>query len=182
MEGEGREREGSATEEVEQVANEESSGLNCAYEIGVKAYETAQVRLASVNGTTDRLLGVAAALTLAVVALVTKSDSPSTPTTPDLPLLPWLALALFGAGLIVGLWNRMWGRLQLPAPDVLSQQVWWACPEPEFKRDMLVWAGKDWETNRRLINCKGHWNVVVAVLFLLEAAALITWRFAPNWI
>lgn len=136
----------------------------------MRSYAEVASRLNVVHSRLDSIQSIIVTLTLAVptVALAAERD-------PDFES-GWLfgALALAGVAVALGLWARAWSGLILVDPADLRKHFLHYSPA-EFKSEALYWAGKNFETNSRIVGRKSRVATLMSVLLFVEAALFIAW-------
>lgn len=88
----------------------------------------------------------------------------------------WFGLALGAGGLaaFAGSITRVMGSPKVISPDELFDN--WISRSPwHFKKDLLAFAGDDFNNNNRLVKLKGNAAVLASGLVLLEAVFLVVW-------
>jgi hypothetical protein len=142
--------------------------IDLAYPLALASYDVVQKRLEVVEKRLQEVLGFALTISLGVVALfANKGFSFRSPL--------FIAAMGFGLiGLVVGVIARLYGKLILIKPAVLSEK-YLVLPEPEFKRMFVHFAGEHWDKNVQLVNRKGTLTNIAVVCFALEVILLSVW-------
>jgi hypothetical protein len=147
------------------------SGVGLAYDIAINSYESVIRRLDHVDGRIQTLLAFMVTTT-AIVPTVANSRGLSFRS-----LWLYLALACLTGGLLLGSYARHLGEVQMLHPTKLYEK-WLGLSEWEFKKDLIYFAGQDFEHNKTLVERKWRASVTLTVLFFLEAAFLVVWVVA----
>ena len=142
--------------------------VELAYDFAVQSYDIALNRYDAWDARIQNLLSLGVTLTLAIPfggsALGYGFRS------------IWFVLAMttFAAGLALGIYGRLVGVLKIVDPEqlynkMLGLSMW------EFKKDFIFWAGKNYQSNRALIDQKARIALVIASLFFLEGLWVALW-------
>lgn len=144
--------------------------VSLAYEFVRPSYEFMAHRLDAVEGRIRALLTLAASATFAAPVFVT-----SIVGKPDFRS-PWLiaSLVLFGLTVLLGIAAHMAGSVRVASPRLLYEN-WLHYSEWEFKKNMVYWAGVDFEANSARVNTKGWIATVIGGILLAEGVCLIVW-------
>ena len=88
----------------------------------------------------------------------------------------WFALAMitFVTAIGLGLYGRLSGKLKIIDPKTLYDHFL-THTELEFKRDMILWAGRNYTANRAIIDCMHRISVIITFLFILETLWVALW-------
>jgi len=86
----------------------------------------------------------------------------------------YAALALLIISIAVGTWARLTGNIRILKPSHLFQE-WLGDSEWQFKKDMIYYAGQDFDANMKLVTLKWQCSVAVTLLFVLQAVCQTVW-------
>lgn len=136
----------------------------------MRSYAEVATRLNVVHSRLDSIQSVVVTLTIAVPTVAVAADR-----DPDFAS-GWViaAIVLGGTAVLLGLRARAWSGLILVDPADIYEK-WLSLPPPEFKREALYWAGKNFETNSRIVGRKSRVATLMSVLLFVEAALFIVW-------
>jgi hypothetical protein len=158
---------------IEDLKNQYPS-VDLAYPIAVASYEVAAKRLDTVDGRLQTILAFIVTVSVAVPS-VAGSRGASFQS-------PWFfaALIVFLGAIATGTYARLVGMLRVLKPSQLYLD-WLGDPEWEFKKNMIHFAGQDFDANLRLVNFKWKCSVAVTILFAAEAVCLAAWVAAAQF-
>lgn len=152
----------------------EYPSTDVSYDLALKAYDLAEKRFQVVEGRNEKILGYVSGLTLAVVAFLAGSNSPNLNLKSCLFIT---ALILGVLSLLTGLAVMLLGRIC--AVDITTiKNHWIHLEENEFKKEMIIKASNDFDTNIKLIDQKSIFTLISAILFIGEIIFLIIWLLA----
>ena len=136
----------------------------------MRSYAEVASRLNVVHSRLDSIQSVVVTLTLAVPTVALAADS-----DPDFGS-GWLfgALVLAAVAVALGLRARAWSGLILVDPADIYEK-WLQFPPAKFKREALYWAGKNFETNSRIVRRKSRVATLISGLLFIEAGLFILW-------
>lgn len=144
--------------------------LDLAYPIAIASYDLASRRMDAAVHRIDSILKFASTLT-AIIPVV------ATTALPGLEgLTPWSFLAgvLFVLLFAIGAVATTWGGLRLVNPQELYHK-WLNKSREEFQKDLIFFAGEDFQVNTRAVNAKGYAAAWMAWLFLAELVCWALW-------
>jgi hypothetical protein len=163
------ERKSATTPESVKDPNEiEYPGVELAYAIAVASYDSIVKRLDVMDGRIQTMLAFASTTT-AVVPTVAKAAGLSFRSW-------WLysALGLFALQLIIGTYARLVGTIRLLKPAAFYDR--WLAKSPwTFKKDLIYFAGQDFNANGKLLQTRWRLTVAISVIFFLEVGLLLAW-------
>jgi len=145
-------------------------GVMFAYDYVLPSYQWILTRLEAADTRIQVLMAFAVTLTITVVSVGLSGER-----SIDLYSVYFLLALLFFGGLIgFGLFTRVWGVVKLIDPNKLYEK-WLYKSEWEFKKDMICFAGQDFDCNIKLIKRKSDAFLIMLLLFLMEATLLCMW-------
>jgi len=150
---------------------QEYPSIELAYPIAVASYDVAARRLDTIDGRLQTIMAFIVTVSVAV---------PSTAGGRGVhfrSLWFYAALFLFIASIGLGTYARLIGKLRVLKPSHLFQD-WLGDPLWDFKKDMIYFAGQDFDANISLVNSKWRCSVAITILFVLEAICLSVWILA----
>jgi hypothetical protein len=144
--------------------------IGLAYETIKSSYEVMERRFEAANARIQNLLtwaiGLTSAIPIFAKAIIGDGEFNS------LWLLP--VLLAFSALVIVGIIAYRTGGIKLIHPKNLFEE-YIQYSELEYKKWIVYWAGKHFDTNQEFINTKSRYIDIMTVLLGLEVAFLILW-------
>jgi hypothetical protein len=149
-----------------------------AYAFVLPSYQWAITRLESVDSRIQTLQAFILTVSTAVPAFVTTTLGKASLSS------RWLvsALVIAGAAVLIGLVGRATGGIRVASPESLYTGKWLKKAVWEFKKDILYFAGKDFEANRKLVNWKGNLVTAMTWLFVVEVVLILMWILsAQRW-
>jgi len=152
-----------------EVDNSETAfpSVDLAYDIAINSYDVAVKRIEWIDGRLQALLTFAATVGGAVVAA-------SRSLLHFRSVWFYLAVISFGFATIVGFYARFTGTIRVLDPAVFYQ-TWLHRSNWEFKKDLIYFAGEDFQCNIKLSEKIWNLSIVVLILFFLEVAFLVLW-------
>lgn len=153
------------------IEDNEYPSAEIAYELAIKSYELSERRFLIVEGRNEKILSYVSSLTLVVVAFLAGSNSPNL----NLRSFFFVTALVFGVlSLINSLVVMLFGRIILI--DITKiKDMWLHLEEIDFKKEMLVKAGNDFDRNYKVVMRKAFLTSISALLFVLEITFLIIW-------
>lgn len=142
--------------------------VDFAYDIAVNSYSVAADRLDYIDGRIQTLLAFVVTVTAAI---------PSVAASRNVTFRSWwfwLAILFVVVNIALGTYARLVGTVMLLHPARLYER-WLHFSEWEFKKNMVYFAGKDYEANIRLVERKWQYTIAIIILFSLEAICLVVW-------
>lgn len=148
-------------------------GVDLAYDLAVNSYDSIIKRLDIMDGRLQTILAFAATTTAVV---------PTVANARGLSFRSWwlfLGLGAFVAQLVIGTLGRSFGTVRLLKPEIFYEK--WLDKSPwTFKKDLVFWAGKDFNDNAALLRTKWRLTLIVSVLFFVEVIFLLAWVAAAR--
>lgn len=151
-----------------QTLEQQFPSVELAYPLAVAAYDNATKRLDSVDGRLQTILAF-----IVTVSVVVPSIASGRGVSFQSGWF-YAALIIFVASIGIGTWARLAGNLRLLKPSHLFQD-WLSDSEWQFKKDMIYYAGQDFDANMRLVTLKWKCSVTVTLLFVLQAVCQTVW-------
>lgn len=126
---------------------EKYPSVELAYPFAVSAYDVAQKRLDAVDSKLQTLMAVGVSLSLAVPAIAVSKGIHFGSA--------WFIIAsvFFLLAICVGLYARVVGNLRVINPMRIYNHML-HLSQTDFKAEAIYWAGRDFETNRDMIERK----------------------------
>jgi len=146
--------------------------VNLSYEFVKASYDVMEKRFESANSRIQNLLTWAVGITTAIplFAAAVKSDA-------DIKSIWILPMLLFFLALvIVGIFAYRTGGIILVHPKIIYED-YIQCPEVEFKKQLVYWAGQHFDTNQKCINLKSRYIDTITILLGLEMVFALIWVF-----
>lgn len=142
--------------------------IGLAYEIALNSYEIAEKRNSAIDSRLQMLIVLLAALSFPILPIASQKNVSFKSA--------WFitAVVVFSIALGIALWARMAGALRFINPQLLFKE-WLHLSEWEFKKDVVYYAGDDFEKNCALIDKKADLSTAVVALFVLEVLLLAAW-------
>jgi hypothetical protein len=142
--------------------------VELAYPFAAAAYEVAQKRLDAVDSKLQTLMAVGVSLSLAVPAIVVSRGVRFASV--------WFiaACVFFLLAICIGLYARVTGDLRVINPMRIYNHMLHLSVS-DFKVEAVYWAGKDFETNRDMIERKAKLGTYALIAFLIESALVVVW-------
>jgi hypothetical protein len=142
--------------------------VDLAYNLAVASYDSIVKRLDAMDGRLQTMLAFSATTTAVV---------PTVANARGLTFRSWwlyLALTSFVLQLIIGTVARSAGSIRLLKPESfylkwLHKSTW------EFKKDLIYWAGKDFNDNATLLERRWRSTVLISLLYFIEVFLLLVW-------
>jgi hypothetical protein len=156
------------TEQNIQNLEQEYPSVELAYPIAVAAYETAAKRLDSVDGRLQTILAFTVTVSVAATSIAGGRGVNFNSG--------WFyaAIVFFVISISIGVWARLTGNIYILKPSHLYQE-WLSNPTWEFKKDMIYFAGNDFDANMKLVHLKWQCSVAITFLFVLQAVCQTVW-------
>ncbi len=157
------------------MKNEESKypSVGLAYEAAKTSYDVMVNRFEAANARIQNIMTWAIGLTSAIPLLAKAVFGDTTLS------LFWLLpiLVTFLILIIVGIIAYRSGGVKQIHPTKLYEE-YIQYPEWEYKKWLVYWAGKHFDTNQDLINAKSRYIDAMVILLGLEAILMVLWIVA----
>ncbi len=142
--------------------------LQMAYDLTVKSYDLAERRLDVVEKRLQDTLAFGVTATLAAITILAGKKA-------HYDALPFRAACLFFAiAIVVGLFTRLHGSLEMLQPSDLYKQ-YLGINSIDFRSKLVYWGGEAFTLNQRMILKKSRLTVLCTICFLLEFILLVWW-------
>jgi hypothetical protein len=143
-------------------------GVDLAYDIALDSYDSLIKRIDNIDGRIQTLLTFAATTT-AVIPTVANSRNISFRSG-----YLYVAISLFAIQLIAGIIGRYVGNIRLLRPESfyakwLHKDAW------TFKKDLIHFAGVDFEHNATLLSRRWLISLALSILYFVEVGFLLVW-------
>lgn len=141
--------------------------LPLAYDLSVDSYSAIEKKVEGIDSKIQSIL----TLSIMVIAV-----SPALATARRLDFSSrWFVLAVIAAGLVIvlGSFARLHGKLYTIDPKLLED--WLPDSQLEFQRNIVHYAGRDFDRNYSLLFRNWSLSVAVNVLFFIEVVFLVIW-------
>ncbi len=156
------------TKKTEPTLAERFPSIDLAYEIAVSSYESVTKRIDSTDGRIQTLLTITLAAYVAIPTLL-KNEVAS--------FFSWsfiTSILLLAGAMSLGAYARFAGKIKMLRPKSLWDG-WLHLPQSEFKRDMIFFAGEDYDANVKLLGKKWKLGIASMLIFALSLVFLIVW-------
>lgn len=158
----------------EKPIEEEYPGLPLAYDSIYHAYEWPMRRLDAIEDRIRAILTWTATVSVGVPTLAHATGVADWRS----PLFIAAMLLFLAIGLI-GLTAYWFESIQVVDPGVLFEK-WRRLPEPQFRSDLLYFAGQAFQRNRALVERNANKARLLSALFMLEALLLAFWALTTR--
>jgi hypothetical protein len=154
--------------EVENLKDRYPS-VNLAYEIAIDSYDALVKRVDSIDGRLQTLLALFATVT-ATVPVIGAARGLSFHSR-------WFygAVCAMVLATLVTAAARLAGHVKLLDPNTLNADYWLKYSEWEFKSLIIQYAGQAFTANKRLVDRKWFYTILVTITFFAGAACLALW-------
>lgn len=144
--------------------------LELAYEFVKSSYDLMVIRFDSANSRIQNLLTWAIGITVAIPLFNKVVNDTGTFKS------VWFILALlaFLAVVIIGVVGQRMGSVKLIDPKILYEKHL-HYPEWEFKKNLIYWAGENFNSNNKAIEVKSRYLDIITILFGLEIVFSFIW-------
>ena len=142
--------------------------VTLAYEWAIGSYNGLLIHWEAANSLLYRLAAMAVSIPLALPVLA-KALGLAIPTQ----YVWWIGLAFLVVAALC-LWGRLHGTMRHVDPARLFNKHLHK-PPAEFKKDMIYWAGVDFEHNAGTIQRKWICSLIASFILGLELVALVSW-------
>jgi len=146
--------------------------VNLSYEFVKSSYDVMEKRFESANSRIQNLLTWAVGITTAIPLFATAVKSSS--NIKSIWILP--VLLFFLALVIVGIFAYRTGGVILIHPKIIYED-YIQYPEWEFKKQLVYWAGQNFDTNQKCIDLKSRYIDIMTFLLGLEMVFALVWVF-----
>ena len=144
--------------------------VDLAYEFVKSSYDWMLNRIEAMNSKIQGLLTLATAMT-ATMPILTKAMFNDVDFQSG-----WFygAITTYLLLVIIGIYGLRMGGVRLIHPKNLYEK-WLSDSKWEFKKDIIFFAGQDFETNKKVIDSKSLLRDTMNVLLLVELLIVIFW-------
>jgi len=143
--------------------------VDLAYDIAIDSYDVAVKRIEWIDGRLQALLTFAATVGGAVLSVVASRG-----LLHFRSVWFYLAMISFTLATIIGFYARFTGTIRVLDPTLFYEN-WLHFSPWEFKKNLIFFAGEDFDWNIKLSKRNWDLSVVVLILFFLEVAFLVLW-------
>ena len=149
---------------------EKLPGVETAYEFIIPSYQLVERRMQAADAQIRGLQAFAATLAVAATVLAGGLNRQVEFGSPWL----WVALGAFVAIVVIGAIANVLGNFTFISPNRLFEDWLWR-DTWQFKKDLLAFAGEDFDKNVSGVNLKGNAAILMTGLFVLETVCLVVW-------
>jgi len=144
--------------------------VDLAYDLAVQSYDSAHKRWEAADTRLQTLLTFTVTVELALPPLL----HTNVPQTRFRSAWFIFAVVVYVLSTGIGVFLRFWKGLILLNPKHIYNK-YLGYSEWEFKKNIIFWAGEDYEANHKMINLKVKSTIVMLILFLVGDLLLISW-------
>lgn len=157
---------------TEEELRQHFPGIPLAYDFVRPSLEFMQKRLETMETRIRALLTLMATITLAVPAFVTSTRTPAAFSHP----LFWVALALAGLGLTLGIYSQLHAEIRWPSPHKLFRKTL-RYGGLQFQAYMLQRAGEAFIANKTEVERLSRIANLIGLLLIGEVVVFALWIY-----